>query len=204
LRRIVLMSFSKRTGFFAGPSVALVLGLSFVGCRRETAPAVEVSLPSGTFRFVPESAFAEYVELKGQPDQLRITLASYRTSCDSYVAPEVGQAMVSIVVKVPTGDTIKPGEYPWRGTDEDPVDVQSPFSLPFVRLHNDARALASGGGLRLESMERRPHGKVVGSFAYQETDRDSEQAFTGMGLRGNFSLRLCRVLLDSARTQAND
>lgn len=181
--------------------VALVL---WSACSRQGHAPVELELGAERFQFVPESAFAEYWELPGEPDQLRITLASYKVNCESYRGPAQGQALVTLTVRMPAGKSISPGEYPWNGLPEDPSTVPEPQVIPFVRLAREGRTLAPGGALQLRQLDRSLHGLVQADFVFSSQARaedDAEQAKApSSGLRGSVSVRLCRLSLDPGRT----
>jgi hypothetical protein len=165
---------------------------------------VELELGAERFQFVPESAFAEYWELPGEPDQLRITLASYKANCENYQGPAQGHALVTLTVRMPPGKSIGPGEYPWKGLPEDPGAAMEPHVIPFVRLAREGRTLAPGGALQLKQLDRSLHGVVKADFVFSSQARAGDDVEGGRapssGLRGSVSVRVCRLSLDPGRT----
>jgi len=183
--------------------VAALLSLALSGCDKPAAPSIELEVGSERFRFVPRTAFAEYWELPGAPDQLRITLASYSASCDGYRGPEKGEALVTLTLRVPVGKNIAPGEFRWNGLEETPGRLEEQGVVPFVRLAHEGRALAAGGSLRLTHFDKGPHGLVEAEFAFSapaSAEGSNEPTRSSSGLRGGLSVRMCRVLLDPSRS----
>lgn len=155
--------------------------------------------PEVQVRFRPVSAFAEYFELPGAPDQLRITLASYPADCEKFTPPPPAAMVVTVLAEVPLGRSLGAGDYPWTGAlvlkeDGTSGSVDAPRSIPFVRLHNDARPLSAGGQLRLTTLERSEHGVVKGELDYRTSDAKNPSALTG-----HFEVHLCRTVLDASR-----
>ena len=124
--------------------------------------------------------------------------------------------------------TWEPGTYVWEGTpkkedeplegeavpeppppesdEKDEADVEGAekialplpgYALPFVRLAQDARALPPGGTLKLTKLERQPFGQVEGELQFRD---GSEGDASTAALMGEFSVRLCHISLDSARS----
>jgi len=82
----------------------LVLGLAALSCRKRGASPVYIVAgpePSDHIEFRPISSYAEYLVLPGQRRELKITLASYQTSCDSFVAPAEHDSSATITVIAP-------------------------------------------------------------------------------------------------------
>lgn len=177
-----------------------------LACSQNDTPAVELDWGTQRYRFVPETAFAEYWELSGDADQLKITLASYRTSCEAYRGPEEGEVIVTLTARVPPQESIGIQEFPWKGLGEDPRIVTEPQVIPFVRLATSGRALAPGGSFRLTRLEKQIHGVVEGEFVFSEpraTEGEVDRGSRSSGdLRGSFSVRLCRLSLDPSRNTA--
>ncbi len=192
-----------RSAHTLGTLLCALLTLALSGCDKPTAPSVELEVGPERFRFVPRTAFAEYWELPGAPDQLRITLASYSASCDRYRGPEKGEALVTLTLRVPADKSIAPGEFRWKGLEETPGRVEEPGVVPFVRLAHEGRALGSGGSLRLTHFDKSPHGLVEADFAFSApagAEGAGEPTRASGGLRGGLSVRLCRVSLDPSRS----
>ncbi|HSC89588.1 MAG TPA: hypothetical protein VLC09_20035 [Polyangiaceae bacterium] len=196
----------------------LLAALGSSGCGRKEQSKVELQIGREDFEFVPRTAFAEYWELPGLGDQLRITLASYETSCENLRSPEQGEALVVLTLRSPVGKPLALGDYPMATLAATPATIEQPDVLAFVRLAREGRLLDPGGGLQLQRLERQVHGLVEASFAFSHapdaggpdavppegSSSDSASADaappqpTGT-LRGLAHVRLCRVSLDGAR-----
>lgn len=143
--------------------------------------------------FRPVTSYAEFLVQPGQRRELRITLASYRASCDSFVAP--GERDISATVTVIAPDTVDlgPGTYQWAGhaahggTEQQP---ERPYALPTVRIGHRAFVLPQGGELQLETVTTTQDGRVRGLMAF-EFAGDAEHVATS--LKGSFEAKLCRV-----------
>lgn len=161
-------------------------------CQAESKPALELTVGGETTRFETHTAFAEYWELSGQADELRITLASYPVSCDEFVPPPEGETVVTVSVLVPEGKRIELGDYPWTGVDglgDAPRNPATPYALPFVRVAGRGFPLAPGGAIRVAELEPRVHGRVTGLLSFQGV---SEDAAAATRLTGRFEAKLCR------------
>lgn len=176
-----------------------MLCLVTTGCTRRQAPEIVLELGSTRFSFVPESAFAEYYELSGESDRLRLTFASYKTGCDRYVPPAEGEVIVTVTLRVPPGEALTPAEFSWKGLGEEPRNATEKDALPFVRLAREGRLLDPGGLVRLALFEKNPFGRVEGTLEFQGK-KEEGGASTG-ALRGDFKTRLCRVSLDPGRVK---
>lgn len=166
--------------------------LASSACREEQRPSIELTRGGETTRLEIHTAFAEYWELSGQADELRITLASYPASCDRFVPPAEGEAAVTVQILVPEGKKIALGDYPWTGLDnqrEAPRNPTAPYALPFVRMAGRGFLLAPGGAVRISELEPRIHGRVAGLLSLQGVSEDAEAATR---LTGRFEAKLCR------------
>jgi hypothetical protein len=153
---------------------------------------VELTVGGNTERFEVRSAFAEYWELSGEADELRITLASYEASCTQFVPPPEGGIVATIQLLVPDDKRIATGDFPWAGVEAaggSPRHPQTAYALPFARKGKVGKTLAPGGGLRLTELELRTHGHVGGLLAFQGSSEDPNAATR---LTGPFRARLCR------------
>jgi len=163
-----------------------------LGCQAEPKPALELTVGGETTRFEAHTALAEYWELAGQADELRITIASYPISCDVFVPPPEGEVVVTVSVLVPEGKRIALGDYPWTGLDairEAPRNPAAPYALPFVRIPGRGFPLAPGGAIRIAELEPKIHGRVTGLLSFQGV---SEDATAATRLTGRFEAKLCR------------
>jgi hypothetical protein len=133
--------------------------------------------------------------LPGQHRELKITLASYETSCDSFVAPSERDSSTTITVIAPIESELSPGSYAWAGQLADGGTEQQPeraYALPTIRLGHRGLTLPAGGEIRLESVATTQDGRVRGLLDF-EFPGDAEHAATS--LKGSFEAKLCRVRL---------
>jgi hypothetical protein len=175
-------------------SVLFVLSVLASGCRSQEAEEIELILgPEQVVRFQPRAAFAEYFELSGVSDQLRITLASYEADCRKLVPPPPHGVSITITVESPLGRPLGVGEYPY--TAEEPR-LDQPRALPFIRLHEGAERLPAYGKLKLTGFEPDLHGLVRGELEFLNPEEGR-----GAALSGKFTVRLCRSVLDATRNK---
>lgn len=175
-------------GLLAPTAVLLVTS----SCSREQRPSIELTTGGATVRFETQTAIAEYWELSGQADELRITLASYPASCDRFVPPPEGETAVTVQILVPEGKRIALGDYPWTGLEnhrEAPRNPTTAYALPFVRVAGRGYPLAPGGAVRIAQFEPRIHGRVAGLLSFQGVSEDADAATR---LTGRFEAKLCR------------
>jgi len=151
--------------------------------------------PSQHIEFRPVSSYAEYLVLPGARRELKVTLASYAVSCDSFVEPTDGDTSATITVITPNDVQFGPGSYVWAGhaahggTEQQP---ERPYALPTIRLGHRGFVLPAGGEMQLESVATTPDGRVRGLLAF-EFAGDAEHVATS--LKGSFEAKLCRVRL---------
>lgn len=176
----------------------LALGLAALGCRARGAPPVYIVAgpePNEHVEFRPRSSYAEYLVLPGQRRELKITLASYETSCDSFVVPAERDSSATITVIAPLESELSPGSYAWAGqaapgsTERQP---ERPYALPTIRLGHRSLTLPAGGQIQLESVATTQDGRVRGLLDF-EFPGDAEHVATS--LKGSFEAKLCRVRL---------
>ena len=177
---------------------ALVAGLFIVSCRARSGP--EIYLIAGPdakehIEFRPLSSYAEYLVLPGARRELKITLASYAASCDSFIEPGATDASVAITVISPPATELGPGTYPWAGhvahggTEQQP---ERPYALPTIRVGHRGLVLPPGGEIQLDSVVTTQDGRVRGMLAF-EFAGDADHVATS--LKGSFEAKLCRVRL---------
>ena len=151
--------------------------------------------PGQHVEFRPVSSYAEYLVFPGQGVELKITLASYLTSCDSFVAPGAQDSSATVTVIASGQSELGPGTYAWAGhaahggTEQQPA---RPYALPTIRLGHQGSVLSPGGELRLESVATTQDGRVRGMLDF-EFPGSADQAATS--LKGSFEAKLCRVRL---------
>lgn len=187
-----------RLGAPVGALALLLMAFVPLGCRARSAPAVYIVAgpePTDHVEFRPLSSYAEYLVLPGERRELKITLASYQASCDSFVAPAERDSSATVTVIVPGNVELTPGSYPWRGlpapsaTEPQPA---TPYALPTVRLGHRGLTLPAGGEIKLESVATTQDGRVRGLLDF-EFPGDAEHVATS--LKGSFEAKLCRVRL---------
>lgn len=197
---------SPKTRLLAG-AFCLLASLVSTGCDQEEKDEITLQVgPEEVIRFEVTSGFAHYYELPGQDDILRIILASYPLSCETYRPPNPGDVFITVTVRAPSPQLIEPGKFPWEGLEfeessgelENKNEEATPgaSALPFVRLAEDARSLPPGGELNLTKFEPETFGLVEGELAFR--DAETGQA-ANTALMGHFAVRLCHLGLDPAR-----
>lgn len=189
------------------PMGILWLGGSLVlGCQSEEAPRIALEIEGKRLELAPKTALAEYIELPTEPDELRITLATFPMNCSETRAPRPGEVMIALTLRVPKGKELGPGEYEWKGISDDPKGLSEPAVFPFVRLEKEGRLLHPGGKLKLSALDKTTLGLVQGDFDFHRMEGQALIEMTRDPLaqgtmRGAFSAKLCRVSLDPARAK---
>ena len=151
--------------------------------------------PKEHVEFRPISSYAEYLVLPGAHRELKITLASYATSCDSFVEPAESDTSATVTVITPSDLELSPGAYVWAGhaahggTEQQP---ERPYALPTIRLGHRGFVLPAGGEMQLDSVATTQDGRVRGLLGF-EFAGDADHAATS--LKGSFEAKLCRVRL---------
>jgi hypothetical protein len=143
-----------------------------------------------TTRLVTRSEFAEYAELPGDHNELRITLASYPASCDRWVAPAEGETLVTVVIVLPPEAAPVPGSYNWSGIPGEDEHLRTSYALPKAHFGPRARLFEPGGAIRLTRVQLDAHGSVAGTLAF-EFPGEAERPATRID--GNFDARVCRL-----------
>ena len=186
----------RTVGLIAARSAALALVLALGACHSHgSAPVYLVAgpEPSDHVEFRPVASYAEYLVQPNKRRELRITLASYQASCDSFVEPSEHDTSATITVIAPLETELGPGTYAWAGhaahggTEEQP---EQPYALPTVRLGHRGFVLPEGGEIQLEAVTTTQDGRVRGLLAF-EFPGDAEHPATS--LKGSFEAKLCRV-----------
>ncbi len=151
--------------------------------------------PSQHVEFRPVSSYAELVVYPGVRSELKITLASYKASCDSFVTPGDHDTSATVTVIAPAPVELGPASYEWvghaghGGTEQQP---ERAYALPTLRLGHEGFVLPAGGEIQLESVATTQDGRVRGMLSF-EFAGDADHAATS--LKGNFEAKLCRVRL---------
>jgi hypothetical protein len=175
----------------------ITLGLALVGVG-PGAPACEpvrthdVTIVDGatTTRFSTTSAFAEYVELPGLRNELRITLASYALSCERWAAPKDGEEALIVTIVTPPDQRPAPASYAWNGIP--PHDQPLPhdgYALPKALLGSHSRSFDPGGAVRLSAVSLDLRASVIGSLAFEYPGDGSRPATR---IDGGFEAKICR------------
>lgn len=175
-----------------------MLAAGSIACRPRAASPVYVVAgpePSQHVEFRPLSSYAEYLVLPGQRSELKVTLASYATSCDSFVLPAEHDSSVTITVIAPAENELGTKSYAWAGhaahggSEQQP---ERPYALPTVRLGHFSSVLLPGGEVELQSVATTQDGRVRGMLNF-EFPGDADHVATS--LKGSFEAKLCRVRL---------
>jgi hypothetical protein len=187
----------RALGLAAARAAALSLTLALLGsCGARGNAAVYIVVGPDTadhVEFRPIASYAEFLVQPGQRRELRITLASYRASCDSFVAPGDADISATVTVIAPDAVDLGPGTYAWAGHAAHGGSEQQPeraYALPTVRVGHRGFVLPPGGEIQLESVTTTQDGRVRGLLAF-EFAGDAEHVATS--LKGSFEAKLCRV-----------
>lgn len=177
---------------------ALILfGSLLCSCERDSEATAAVELRLGpdaslerTFEAV--TSLAEYIEVPGAGNELRLTLASYDADCDAFKPPGPDQTSVSIVITTPTGVAPTPGVYPWAGHTAHGGEVHNPtkaYAFPTARIGSKSYLFEPGGGVVLKELSLGKHGSVTGLLNFEFSGDAKHPA---RSLKGRFSARMCR------------
>lgn len=187
-------------------TVAAVIGLcilTLAGCSRGPEHRVTITEGPTVTRFPVKGAFAEYFEVSGQRNELRITLSSYGASCERWVPPAGDDPVALVTVVTPPQVTPTATAYPWPGLPAEvgagngeaasaaphpPAPVA--YALPKVLLGKRSRLFQPGGGVTLSRVELDTHGTIAGTLAF-EFPGTAEHPATR--LDGTFEAPLCRI-----------
>jgi hypothetical protein len=168
-----------------------LLALSLGACSKPKADVLTIVEGTSTSRFTVKSAFADYVELPGARNELRITLAGYPASCDRWTPPGEDERLVTVVVVTPPDAKPAVATYPWLGLPPDGEPVREPYALPKALHGKTSRLFDPGGGISLTGVALEQHGSIRGTLAFEfpgAADRPATR------IEGSFTAPLCRVL----------
>lgn len=172
--------------------LGLLVGL-LTSCEKASVAPVELAVGVGEpMLFKPKVAFAEYVELPGLRNELRITLASYEASCERFVPPEADQAVVTVVISTPPSLAIQPGSYIWAGPELRGLSgsVQEyPVAEPTARIGSKSYLFGAGGGIQLQVLNLDQYGEVSGVIGFEGP---AEATRGATRIRGRFHAKICR------------
>jgi hypothetical protein len=179
------------------PLFSWFLAIALFGCEPANEATASVELRVGAKsnqarNFEAVTSLAEYVEIPGAGNELRLTIASYAASCDVFKPPPNDEVRVSVVITTPEGVSPASGVYPWLGHEAHGGEVLNPakaFSYPSVRIGHRSYLFRPGGAVVLKGLSLNRHGSVSGLFNY-EFSGDAKHPATS--LKGRFSARVCR------------
>jgi hypothetical protein len=162
------------------------------GCERASAHEIALVEGTATTRFTISSAFAEYLELPGSRNELRITLADYPVSCERWVPPKDAQTAVTLVITFPFDTKPAAATYPWAGAPPPAEPLHEAYALPKVQRAGLSRLVEPGGTVQLSTVQLEPRGTISGTLAF-EFPGDAERPATRIS--GGFDAKICRVTL---------
>jgi hypothetical protein len=170
----------------------LMGAVALMGCDRSPPHQIAIVDGAQTTRFGVRSAFAEYVELPGDRNELRLTMASYPTSCEHFAPPKDGENALTVVVVMPADTKPTAAAYPWNGQPPTDVPLHDAYALPKAELGGRSRLFEPGGAMRLSAVQLEPHGVVSGTLAFEypgDSDRPASR------IDGSFDAKMCRLNL---------
>ena len=178
--------------------VALASMAFAAGCRERNEPTIQLAMgpgPEQQFNIVPTSAFAEYVELPTQGDQLSIVLTNFSSSCDEYTPTPPEGVMIALTFIFPAGQHPVVATYPWPGLPPNAnslqdLDLKAPVVLPVVKQGPKSTTLLPGGSVDLQRLSLERQGEVAGVIRLEQSG-DEKHAATR--LFGSFVARVCRT-----------
>lgn len=177
------------------PRLLLAFSLSCVACDPPTdsSAVVEVKLGNGvTKHFTAVTSLAQYLEVPGSGNELRLTIANYEVPCDVFEPPGPEQISVSVVITTPAGVKPTPGVYPWLGHEAHGGEAHNPtkpYAFPSVRIGDRSTIFHPGGGAALKGLSLSKHGSVSGLLNFEFPGNAKHPASS---LKGKFSSRICR------------
>ncbi len=177
-------------------TLLLASTLLAIACHGDSGPIIRVSLGTAAAdqrNFVPASAFAEYVELPNDGDELRVILSSAESSCDQFRRQTDDELRVTLVFQYPRGMRPTVGTYAWAGHEAHgglPQSPGIPYVRPHVRLGSRGLALPPGGTVDLTSVKLERHGAVGGTIRLEQSGGEGVGASS---VFGSFLARICRT-----------
>jgi hypothetical protein len=165
-----------------------------VACERPSAQEITVVDGATTTHFTVRSAFAEYVELPGEHNELRLTLASYAVSCERWLPPRGEDDALTVVIVTPPGVAPTVASYGWTGIPPRDEPLHAAYALPKAQFGSRSRLFEPGGEIHLTSVLIDPHGAVSGTLAF-EFPGEGERPATRVD--GGFQAKVCRLALST-------
>jgi hypothetical protein len=172
--------------------LAAVCASALAGCSQKSKYEITILEGGAATRFGITTAFAEYVELPGNRNELHLTLAGYAASCDAWIAPKTGESAVTVTIVLPPNTRPSATSYAWTGIPNPDEPLKAPYALPKALFGASSRLFEPGGLMRLSSVDLEPHGAVAGTLAF-EYPGDADHPATRID--GGFEARLCRIQL---------
>lgn len=179
--------------------IRLLVCVPLCACRPEPAPPIQLVVgndPTKRLTFSPESALAEYVEIPGSGNELRVTLAGYKAACEQFVAPNKRQALVTVTIVNPAGVFPTRGPYGWDGHPAHggtATAPERPYSLPSARIGPKNFVFQPGGAIQLTDVVLERAGKVAGLLAFDFSGNAEREASS---ISGRFEAKICRLRRD--------
>jgi hypothetical protein len=175
--------------FVSAAACGVLLSICLAGCSRQTPSELTVTDGDATTRFVVKGAFAEYVELPGDRNELRLALADHPISCERWLPPKDGENTVTVVLVLPSDARPAVATYGWTGLPPPEEPLKAPYALPKAQLGGRSRLFEPGGSLRLSVVQLDVHGTVSGTLAFEFPGQGERPATR---LDGNFEAKMCR------------
>lgn len=176
-----------------GPRPASLLAVgaaaSLLSCEASRVHDITIVEGADTLHLQTKSAFAEYVELPGVQNELRITLASYELSCEQWAPPKDGQSALTLTIVTPAEQKPGPASYPWTGLPARDQPLHEAYALPKALVGSHSRLFEPGGAVRLTAVGLDLHASVVGALAF-EYPGDGNRPATRID--GGFEAKICR------------
>lgn len=173
-------------------ALCAALAVLVASCEDEGAPTLDVVLDATrgeTHGFQPKSAFAEYVEVDDLRHEVRVTLASYETSCDEYRAPEEDDVVVTLVLMSPPDKPPAAMDYLFGGLPDLQAPIEEPVVLPKARVGSKSHLFQPGGSVKLTAVTLEPRGSLEGRV---DLSYPGDADHPATRLQGRFSAWICR------------
>jgi hypothetical protein len=167
-------------------------------CRERHEPLIQLVTGTGSEQLLnlsPKTAFAEYVELPTQGDQLSIVLTNFALSCDEYLPTPNDGVMITLTFIMPVGLHPTVGTYPWPGlppnaTTLADLDLKTPIVIPVVKHGPKTTTLLPGGSVDLQHLSLERQGEVAGVMRLEQSGDEGRPATR---LFGSFVAKVCRT-----------
>lgn len=178
--------------------VAMVTLALASGCRERNEPLIQLVTGTGNEQLLnlsPKTAFAEYVELPTQGDQLSIVLTNFPLSCDEYEPTPADGVMITLTFIMPVGQHPIAGTYPWPGlpptaSNLADLDLKAPIVIPVVKQGPKSMTLLPGGSVDIQHLSLERQGEVTGVMRLEQSGDEGHPATR---LFGSFVAKVCRT-----------